>query len=129
MAKSKRRDPAKEKFWRRMLRLWRHSGATVRDFCGQHRLSESCFYAWRREMARRDQERTIPARKARRPAPPRASGAATLPAFVKLPVGNDAAVPAAIEVVVADRRVLRVRPGFDPDLLRQLLRLLEEPTC
>jgi len=38
-------------------------------------------------------------------------------------------LPPAIEVVVAERRLLRVRPGFDAELLRQLVRLLEELTC
>ena len=33
----------------------------------------------------------------------------------------------AIEVVLGDRRLLRVRPGFDAELLLELVRLLEEP--
>jgi hypothetical protein len=55
--------------------------------------------------------------------------AAALPAF--LPVTMDAAASAApaLEIVVAHGRVLRVRPGFDADVLRQLLAVLEEPSC
>jgi hypothetical protein len=30
---------------------------------------------------------------------------------------------------LADQRVLRVRPGFDADALRQLLAVLEAPAC
>ena len=33
------------------------------------------------------------------------------------------------ELVLGDRRVLRVRPGFDTELLLELVRLLEEPLC
>jgi hypothetical protein len=50
------RDPAKEKYWRRLLRMWRRSGLTGRDFCAEHKLSEPSFYAWKREIARRDHE-------------------------------------------------------------------------
>jgi hypothetical protein len=35
----------------------------------------------------------------------------------------------ALEVVTAAGRVLRVRAGFDADVLRQLLAVLEEPPC
>ena len=55
MPKPERRDPAKEKHWRRLLRQWQRSGLTGRDFCAEHGLSEPSFYAWRREIARRDQ--------------------------------------------------------------------------
>jgi hypothetical protein len=48
---------------------------------------------------------------------------------VKLAIAADTTQPSAIEVIVGPGRRLRVRPGFDVDLLRQLLRLLEEPSC
>jgi hypothetical protein len=55
--------------------------------------------------------------------------AATPTAFVKVTV--DAVPPAAtaVELVLSERRLLRVRPGFDPATLLQLARLLEEPAC
>ena len=63
-------------------------------------------------------------------APIAAKVAAESPAFVKLtPVDTETTGATAIELVLGDRRVLRVRPGFDADLLLQLVRLLEEPTC
>src|SRR5262245_27221955 len=58
MARAQRRDPDKEGFWRRMLRDWRGSGLSGRDFCAEHRLSQASFYAWRREIAERDRERS-----------------------------------------------------------------------
>jgi hypothetical protein len=146
MAKPEWRDPAKEKQWRRLLGQWRRSGRTGRDFCAEHQLSEPSFYAWKREIARRDQERgqegdqertarpktsrasTTQASASRRSAP-RGSGARALPAFMQ--VTTDAAVSAAgaVEVVVASGRLLRVRRGFDAQVLRQLLAVLEEPSC
>jgi hypothetical protein len=135
-----RRDPAKEKYWRRLLRQWRHSALSGRDFCAEHGVSQPSFYAWRREIARRDQQRRAATQQHAGPvaqaasttasslAPQPFSSAAT-PTFVKLAVAANAPTSSAIEVVVAERRLLRVRPGFDADLLRQLVRLLEEPSC
>jgi hypothetical protein len=50
-------------------------------------------------------------------------------AFVKLTLDAAATVTTAVEVVLSDRRLLRVHPGFDPATLRQLIRVLEEPAC
>jgi hypothetical protein len=133
-----RRDPAKERYWRWLLRHWQRSGLTGREFCVEQGISEANFYAWRRELARRDRQ-TMATKKLTAPLPRQSaevtsstsrpsSGAAT-PAFLKLALDAGAALPPAIEVVVAERRLLRVRSGFDADLLRQLLRLLEEPSC
>ena len=132
------RDLAKERHWRRLLRQWRQSGLTGRDFCTQHSLSEPSFYTWKREIERRDrhksqQRRDQTQRQRAANFPPAATqdstaGAATA-AFVQLTLDQGSAVTPAIEVIVDQRRVLRVRPGFDAELLRQLLHLLEEPSC
>jgi hypothetical protein len=114
------RDPAKEQYWRRLLRQWQRSGLTPREFCDEQRITEPSFYAWRREIARRDQQ----ASKRRKRQSPR-----TIPAFIKLAINDEVSMLPAIEVVLSERRLLRVRPGFDADLLRQLVRILEEPPC
>lgn len=123
MPKPERRDPAKERSWRRLLRLWKRSGQTGRDFCATHGLSEPSFYAWRREIAQRDQEARTPTPPAKRPV-----AHAPLPTFVRVTVDTED-VPTPLEVVLAHGRRVRLGPGFDADLLRQLLRVLEEPTC
>src|SRR5579864_2105350 len=70
MPKPHGRDLAKEWYWRRLLRQWRRSGLTGRAFCAEQELSEPSFYAWKREIARRDHEsrkssnKTAPATKA-----------------------------------------------------------------
>ena len=50
------------------------------------------------------------------------------PAFVKFALDAEPTTVNAVEVVLG-QRVLRVRPGFDADLLLELVRLLEEPAC
>src|SRR5262245_40708356 len=89
MAKPERRDPAKERYWRRVLGEWRRSGLTGRDFCVERGLSESSFYAWRREIGRRDRGKQA-ARTTTSATP------ASRPAFIKVTVDNDAAVPSGL---------------------------------
>jgi hypothetical protein len=129
MPKPERRDPAKERYWRRMLLQWQRSGQTGRDFCAAHGLREPSFYAWRREIARRDQEGTAPTKRPTRSVVPNPSVHAPLPTFVKLTVDAGAVAPPTLEVVVAHGRRVRIAPGFDAEVLRQLLRVLEEPSC
>ncbi len=57
MAKSERRDASKEAFWRGMVQQHAASRQSVRAFCRERRLSEASFYAWRRELALRDDPR------------------------------------------------------------------------
>ena len=134
------RDLAKERYWRRLLDQWRRSGLMVRAFCFDRGVKEASFYAWRREIDRRDRQKLVTPKKAAAPSPGTQSVGATFstalpfprrvtPAFVKLALDAGTTLPPAIEVVVADRCLLRVRPGFNADLLRQLVRLLEEPLC
>jgi hypothetical protein len=133
MSKPEWRDPEKERRWRRLLRLWRRSGLTGRDFCVKHGLQEGSFYAWRREIARRDQEEAVaPKRAARALVKGRAqrqAGGRKLPAFMQVKIDGAASGTSAMEVIVANGRMLRVRPGFDGEALRQLLGLVEEPAC
>ena len=52
----KRRDPAREKFWRRTIRDQQRSGLSVRDFCDREGLKDWTFRWWRQELARRDRQ-------------------------------------------------------------------------
>ena len=51
------RDPGPERFWRGVLRRQARSGLGVRAFCRDAGLSEPSFYAWRRTIRQRDDER------------------------------------------------------------------------
>jgi transposase-like protein len=120
-----RRDRSKERFWQRLLRLWRRSGRTVRDFCDEHGVSEPSFFAWRRMLAERDQQRGQRGRRdkpnARASADPPAQ-ADDQPVFVPLRVVSTA----AFEVMLKGGRVVRVPAGFDAASLRQLLAIVDE---
>ena len=57
MSRGNPRDRGKERFWRRVVRQWRASGLSIRDFCREEGLPEGNFYAWRRILAQRDAEK------------------------------------------------------------------------
>ena len=99
---------SKERFWRRMLRHWRKSGLSIRDFCAEWHVSEPSFYSWRRELQRRD---------------------CAKPLFVPVNLRTDQApAPVAnpLEVVLTSGRTIRVTSGFDAATLRQVVAVLEE---
>ncbi len=108
MSTHQQRDGAKERFWRRVVRQWHHSGLSVRAFCADHGLAEPSFYHWRRTLA----ERAIPD-----------------PAFVPvraLAEETPLSPGDPIELLLGGGRVLRLGPGFDAGTVQRLLTLLEE---
>ena len=60
-----------------------------------------------------------------------AAGADIAPAaaFVEIGVDTSRASAAALELVLGQGRLLRIGRGFDAELLRQLLSVLEQPSC
>ena len=54
--KGPRRDLERERVWRAVLDRQRQSGLSSREFCRREPLAEVSFYAWRRELLRRDRE-------------------------------------------------------------------------
>jgi hypothetical protein len=110
MAKSNGRNTSKAEQWQQWIQDWRASGLSVRGFCLRRGLAQPSFYAWRRKLERR---------------------AAEPATFIPLRILTDAraASAAALEIVLADGRSVRVQPGFDRATLRQVLAVLEEPPC
>jgi len=114
-------DASKQRRWLDLIQRWQKSRLSVREFCRRSAVSEPSFYLWRRVLRVRGLIQDAPSSQ---------SASSPLPAFVKLTVAREDADPSAVEVVLGAQRVLRVRPGFDPQSLLQLVRLLEEePPC
>lgn len=112
------RDFGKERRWLDLIRAWQQSGLSVREFCGRRRLRKPSFYLWRRVL----RQRGLLDDTADTSTPPAAFLQVALPAHA-------AQSQPGIDIVLANGKLLRVHPGFDPDTLRQVLRLLEEPSC
>ena len=60
------RNEEKEASWRRHLVGQASSGLSARAYCRQHGLSAPLFYAWRREIQKRDTEQVRPRRTPRK---------------------------------------------------------------
>jgi|SRR6185295_19160786 len=115
---AQRPDAGKQARWLQLICRWQRSQVTIREFCERHHVSEASFFSWRRVLRQRgllDE-------------PMSAITSVDAPAFVKLTTVAEPTV-SPIELVLNQRRMLRVRPGFDAKLLLELVRLLEEPAC
>lgn len=104
--KGPRRGVGKEQFWRRIVEGHRGSRQSVREWCDRHGVSEPSFYAWRRELAKRD-------------------AAAREPAL--MPVTITSSLPRAaapLEIAWPGGVVVRVPCGCDVQVLRETLQVL-----
>ncbi len=93
--------------WQRLVSEQGQSGQSVAAYCRERQLRPSHFYWWKKQL--------------------RASPAAR---FVEVKWATDAPSPRlagdrGVDVLLRNGRTLRVAPGFDADLLRSLLRVLE----
>ena len=128
--KQRRRDPEKERSWRRTFKDWRRSGLSVREFCDWNSLSEASFYSWRRELAKRDREAASRSARPVNDSP----GATTVPAqFLPVQVVADAALDSGssrcLEVQLPSGVRLRVPSGFDRQTLTGVLAALGSAPC
>ena len=152
------RSGVKEKLWREHLARQAAGKLSIREYCARAGVSEPSFYAWRRELARRDAttgQRAEPRKSqaaSSRPASRqveaavRKSAAASHPANAAplkpaagqrqahcqpcfLPVSIAGAIAASqVEMLLPSGLIVRV-PAQDVAALRTVLELLERPTC
>src|SRR5438876_9703121 len=105
-------DAAKQRRWLEFIRRWQQSQTTVREFCEHHQVSEASFFSWRRVLRERgllDEPKT-------------AKTSPDAPAFVECAMADAEPTVSPIELVVKQRWLLRVRPGFDATVLLELVR-------
>ena len=100
-----------ESQWVRQVRQQQASGLSVAAFCRRQGLAQATFYAWRKRLGR---------------AGPPAAAASGAGSFVELKLAQEPQRGAsALTLLLAGGRGVRVRRGFDPALLRELLAALE----
>jgi transposase len=121
---AKHSDASKQRRWLALIQLWQQSDLSIRAFCRLHSVSEPSFYVWRRSLT----QCGLLTDPSPQPQPVKPS---STPVFLQLsvPPTPAPATPSPIDLVLNDHCLLRLRPGFDPQSLLQLLRLLEEPPC
>lgn len=141
----RRCDAEKQRQWEAVMRRWKESGQSVRQYCRIEGLRESAFYFWRRQLARRcPTEDAVnsarpPARAATPtvPSPKRlALRQGTAPAFLPVHVVGAASENPAlatavqgVEIILRQGRTVRVPAGFDRQTLADVLAVLEVATC
>ncbi|HEX4132442.1 MAG TPA: hypothetical protein VHZ24_20595 [Pirellulales bacterium] len=108
------RDAEKQQFWRGVIAGFDPQRSTVRRWCADHGVSEPSFYAWRRELRRRDRAATK--RASVRMVPVRIAPTPT--SFVE---------PGAAGVVIALGNGLCLRVSLDQ--LSAVLDVLESRAC
>jgi hypothetical protein len=112
MPRTRRRNQAREQFWRDTIAAWRQSGQSIRAFCAAHGVCEATFFARRRELLDRE-----PSGSSASPPP--------APAFVPVKVVPD---PTA-EVVLPGGLIVRVPVAADPAAVARLVVALGGGPC
>jgi hypothetical protein len=106
MNRSQRRGPEE---WSQIIDRQQTSGTTVARYCRERGITECSFYNWKKRL---------------RGASPSRSRHLSIPAFVEVTPLNPAKTD-AIEILLDEGRRLRVSPGFDRQLLLDLIHALE----
>jgi hypothetical protein len=94
-------------YWGRHIQLWQQSDQSKRAYCRANGLKPDQFYRWCRKLS------------ATQPNPPR---------FIPVHLPTIAQTPYAIELTLANGRILRFDNGTDPAWLSRLVRELD-PRC
>ena len=106
----------RQAFWRDQLLQWAQSGMGQKQFCQQHGLSPHAFTWWK---AKYRDELHLPYR-----AVQKSTGKDSKNHFVEVKVSSH--MPELLyEVVLANRRSIRVTKGFDPDVPKNLITAVE----
>lgn len=105
------RSQEREQFWRKLIAGQPGSGMSVQAWCGEHGVSAASFYLWRQKLAKRDARRKL-----RRPS--------LLPVEIIRSGTDESRAP--LEIELPSRVKLRVRPGCEPEFLRQVLAMLQQ---
>lgn len=111
MAEASTRRGEGEWFWQPLIRAERDSGTSIKAFCRSQRVSEPSFFAWRKKLALTKR-------------------AEAEDEFVAVPVIPEPICRSGnIEIMLDRGRRVRVEPGFDRRVLRDVLAFLEERPC
>jgi hypothetical protein len=111
MVLSTKRRSEREQFWRRVIRQQERSGDSIKAFCQSQGVSQPSYFAWRKKLALGKREN---------------ARAGFVPVRVLPHVANHSS---GIEIVLDRNCRVRVEPGFDRQLLSDVLAVLEERVC
>ena len=126
------RDAALERAWRERLARQAASGLTIRAFCEQEGLPPHQFSWWQRQLRIRDGQMTPakkkPAKRVKRKAK-RSNAPTAAKQFLPVEVTPPKMRSTSIEIVLDQPPRVAVTAGFDPQVLAEVLRVLEKAKC
>ncbi len=117
--RGQRADEQTRAQWETLIAEAARGGRSIRAFCQERQVTEGQFYAWRRRL-------NGPAQGA---AQRRARAVVSGATFALVQEAGATPAPAGVELVWADGRRLRIRPGVDAATLRTVLAVLEPERC
>lgn len=93
--------PAKEKrkFWQKHIAAWQQSSQSQEEYCRSQKLKKSTLGYWRTRLSREK-------------------------GFIEIPIKIES--QSSIEIVIRDDIKIRVNTGFNPDLLIETIKVLEQ---
>ena len=124
MTRSAKRSTEKEELWRLLMEQQRRCGVSIRAFCQQHAVAEPSFYAWRKELLKRDADKAAKGHRDLR----------LIPVEVVSPTNENAApsrddVKTPLEIGTPRGFTLRFDRDTTPETISRLLDILaQSPT-
>lgn len=91
----------KRKFWQKHIAAWQQSGQSQKEYCRSQKLKKSTLGYWRTRLSREK-------------------------GFIEIPIKIESR--STIDIVIRDDVKIQVKTGFDPGLLIQTIRVLEQIT-
>lgn len=125
------RNLEKERFWRQVVKGQAGSGLSIRQYCADRGVSQPSFFAWRRELTRRDSATSKQGKSSLKRAKPKSKRQPPVPQrFAQLQIAPvELTGGACIEIVLPAGTRVRVPRGACPATLQNVLVALECRTC
>ena len=100
MGKYKNLSPKeKREYWKKHIDAWQHSGQSQTKYCHSQKIKKSTFGYWRTRLSREE-------------------------IFVKVPIELES--HSALEIIIKDSIKVQIRKDFDPELLLETVKTLEQ---
>lgn len=89
----------KQKYWQQHIDAWLKSGQSQMEYCRNNKIKKSTLGYWRTRLSRED-------------------------VFIEIPIELEP--HSVIDIILKNKIKIQVRKGFDPELLLQTIKALEE---
>jgi hypothetical protein len=92
-------------FWASHLKNWGDSGLIQKEYCIQNNLKRETFSWWKRRLKEKNHSSQSP--------------------FIEVPVSPWNRSTSPLELIICDKFCLRINSRFNPEILREVIRVIE----